>query len=156
MASLSAASVISSMRCLAISPVSATGSRLLFAPITHSSTMFSPNSGLAKSGVFATACCLSRGLHTTTSSLKSYKSSMKTPGEAMDQPKKWNAYNKVLLPPQQPVETRRPAQVFHQRTQIRGSTLRMWYAASAIRGMSIDDALDYCTFSTKKGTEQSW
>ena len=151
----SAASLVNSLRCL-MSTSSGSGRKILSAHILRATETFTPSAELLGSGVLSTMGVASRGFQTTSQSLG--KSNSKSPGEAMDQPKKWTAYNKVLLPPQQPTESRRPAQVFHQRTMIRGSNLRMWYAAQAIRGMSIDDALDYCRFSNFKGTlvRESW
>jgi hypothetical protein len=87
------------------------------------------------------------GLHTSSCRLLTKKS----PQEALDGPRKWPAYNTIVLPPQTPMEPRRAAQCFHHRTQIRHSQLKLWYAAQMIRGLSIDDALNQLTFNSKKG-----
>ncbi|XP_055357771.1 39S ribosomal protein L22, mitochondrial-like [Paramacrobiotus metropolitanus] len=80
-------------------------------------------------------------------------SKYKAPTEALEGPKKWPAYNNVVLPPQLPNEPRRPAQVFHMRTQIRHSEHKLWYAAMMIRGMSIDEALRQLTLNPRKSCQ---
>lgn len=70
-----------------------------------------------------------------------------------DGPQKWLAYNKKIYPPQEPHEERRPAFVCHQRTNIKYSPWKMWYIASMIRGMSVDEAIKQLKFVLKKGAK---
>ncbi|OQV16616.1 putative 39S ribosomal protein L22, mitochondrial [Hypsibius exemplaris] len=76
----------------------------------------------------------------------------KTPSQALEGPRKWPAYNTIVLPPQEREEPRRAAQCFHMRTQIRYSMQNLWYSAQMIRGLSIDDALNQLEFHNKKGS----
>ncbi|KAL5011383.1 hypothetical protein ScPMuIL_009934 [Solemya velum] len=68
------------------------------------------------------------------------------------EPKTWLTYNDIVYPPQKPGEPRRPADIFNMRTNIRSSHKKMWYTASMIRGMTIDEALKQLTFNKKKAS----
>lgn len=93
--------------------------------------------------------------------------------EKQDGQKKWPSYNKKIFPPQTPDEERRPAVSFdtihpiskhfhlrflwslqyicHVKQNIHYSPFKMWYVASFIRGMTIDEALRQLSFCHKKG-----
>ncbi|XP_003697870.1 39S ribosomal protein L22, mitochondrial [Apis florea] len=60
-------------------------------------------------------------------------------------------YNNVVFPPQKPNEERRPGYVCHVRKNIKYSPLKMWYIASFVRGMSVDEAVKQLSFLKKKG-----
>uniref|UniRef100_A0A182U201 Large ribosomal subunit protein uL22m n=1 Tax=Anopheles melas TaxID=34690 RepID=A0A182U201_9DIPT len=66
-------------------------------------------------------------------------------------PQRWLQYNKVIYPPQQPDEPARPAYVCHQKTNIKYSPKKMWYVASFVRGMTVDEAVRQLSFVDKKG-----
>ncbi|XP_062979397.1 large ribosomal subunit protein uL22m [Elgaria multicarinata webbii] len=66
---------------------------------------------------------------------------------------KWEKKNRIVYPPQQPGEPRRPAEIYHCRREIKYSKDKMWYLAKLIRGMSIDQALAQLEFSDKKGAK---
>ncbi|CAG0914322.1 unnamed protein product [Notodromas monacha] len=66
-------------------------------------------------------------------------------------PKKWLKHNDEVYPPQAPGEERRPAFVCHMKTNLKYSPWKMWYIASLIRGMSIDEAVKQLSFINKKG-----
>ncbi|KAJ7316524.1 hypothetical protein JRQ81_002686 [Phrynocephalus forsythii] len=66
---------------------------------------------------------------------------------------KWERKNKIVYPPQQPGEPRRPAEIHHCRRDIKYSKDKMWYVAKMIRGMSIDQALAQLEFNDKKGAK---
>ncbi|XP_053948723.1 39S ribosomal protein L22, mitochondrial [Anastrepha ludens] len=66
-------------------------------------------------------------------------------------PRKWLQYNKVVHPPQKPDEEPRKAYVCHLRTNIKYSPDKMWYIASFVRGMSVDEAVKQLSFVLKKG-----
>ncbi|KAL1509022.1 hypothetical protein ABEB36_003828 [Hypothenemus hampei] len=66
-------------------------------------------------------------------------------------PTHWLDYNKKIYPPQTPDEEPRKAYVCHQRTNIKYSPFKMWYIASLIRGMSVDEAIRQLKFVLKKG-----
>lgn len=66
-------------------------------------------------------------------------------------PRKWPIYNKKIFAPQLPGEERRPAYVCHMRTNIKYSPFKMWYVASMIRGMSVDEAIKQLSFVNKQG-----
>ncbi|XP_017770818.1 PREDICTED: 39S ribosomal protein L22, mitochondrial [Nicrophorus vespilloides] len=68
-------------------------------------------------------------------------------------PKRWLKYNDVIYPPQSPDEEPRPAFVCHQRTNIKYSPWKMWYIASLVRGMSVDEAIKQLKFVLKKGSK---
>lgn len=68
-------------------------------------------------------------------------------------PRKWLRYNKIIYPPQLPHEERRPAFVCHQRANIKYSPWKMWYVASLVRGMSVDEAIRQLKFVLKKGAK---
>ncbi|XP_062867777.1 39S ribosomal protein L22, mitochondrial [Trichomycterus rosablanca] len=67
--------------------------------------------------------------------------------------KNWERKNRILYPPQQKDEPRRPAEVHHCRRQIKYSKDKMWYLAKLIRGMTIDQALAQLEFNDKKGAK---
>jgi len=69
-------------------------------------------------------------------------------------PRKWPIYNRKIYPPQLPGEDQRPAFVCHWRANIKYSPWKMWYVASMIRGMSIEEALKQLSFVNKKGAVQ--
>nr|XP_014101441.1 39S ribosomal protein L22, mitochondrial [Bactrocera oleae] len=66
-------------------------------------------------------------------------------------PRKWLEYNKTVHPPQKPDEEPRKAYVCHMRTNIKYSPDKMWYIASFVRGMSVDEAVKQLSFVLKKG-----
>ncbi|KAM3925614.1 large ribosomal subunit protein uL22m [Leptodactylus fuscus] len=65
----------------------------------------------------------------------------------------WEMKNRVVYPPQLPDEPRRPAEVHHCRREIKYSKDKMWYLATLIKGMSIDQAIAQMEFSDKKGAK---
>ncbi|KAI7795975.1 39S ribosomal protein L22, mitochondrial isoform X1 [Triplophysa rosa] len=67
--------------------------------------------------------------------------------------KHWERYNRIVHPPQQKDEPRRPAEIYHSRRQIKYSKDKMWYLAKLIKGMTIDQALAQLEFSDKKGAK---
>ncbi|XP_055371236.1 39S ribosomal protein L22, mitochondrial [Condylostylus longicornis] len=70
-------------------------------------------------------------------------------------PRKWLEYNKIVYPPQMdPNEEPRKAFVCHMKTNIKYSPDKMWYIASFVRGMSIDEALKQLNFVLKKGAKE--
>ncbi|XP_032996248.1 39S ribosomal protein L22, mitochondrial [Lacerta agilis] len=66
---------------------------------------------------------------------------------------RWEKKNRMVYPPQQPGEPRRPAEIYHCRRHIKYSKDKMWYLAKLIRGMSIDQALAQLEFNDKKGAK---
>ncbi|ESN99874.1 hypothetical protein HELRODRAFT_113615 [Helobdella robusta] len=84
-----------------------------------------------------------RWLHTSTTLEKSYK--------VHGEPKIWLKYNDVVYPPLSPNEPHRPAEVVHQRSNIKYSQKKLWYIAHMIRGMSIDEAVKQLSFYERKG-----
>ncbi|KAF5282184.1 hypothetical protein FQR65_LT02881 [Abscondita terminalis] len=68
-------------------------------------------------------------------------------------PHKWLENNKKIYPPQQSHEERRPAFVCHQRTNIKYSPWKMWYIASMVRGLTVDEAIKQLKFVLKKGAK---
>ncbi|XP_059568919.1 large ribosomal subunit protein uL22m isoform X2 [Alligator mississippiensis] len=66
---------------------------------------------------------------------------------------KWEKKNRVVYPPQLPGEPRRPAVIYHCRREIKYSKDKMWYLATLIKGMSIDQALAQLEFNDKKGAK---
>ncbi|CAH0397421.1 unnamed protein product [Chilo suppressalis] len=69
----------------------------------------------------------------------------------INQPKNFLAYNKKVFPPQSDGDERRPAYVCHQKTNIKYSPKKMWYIASFVRGMTVDEAVKQLSFINKKG-----
>ncbi|XP_060792484.1 39S ribosomal protein L22, mitochondrial isoform X1 [Neoarius graeffei] len=67
--------------------------------------------------------------------------------------KNWEKKNRILYPPQEKDEPRRPAEIYHCRRQIKYSKDKMWYLAKLIRGMTIDQALAQLEFNDKKGAK---
>ncbi|CAH0560844.1 unnamed protein product [Brassicogethes aeneus] len=70
-------------------------------------------------------------------------------------PKKWLTYNDKVYPPQKPGEEPRPAFVCHQRSNIKYSPWKMWYIASMIRGMPVDEAIKQLKFVVLKGAKDA-
>ncbi|XP_054831214.1 39S ribosomal protein L22, mitochondrial isoform X2 [Eublepharis macularius] len=66
---------------------------------------------------------------------------------------KWEKKNRIVYPPQKPEESRRPAEIYHCRREIKYSMDKMWYLAKMIRGMNIDEALAQLEFNDKKGAK---
>ncbi|XP_067641544.1 large ribosomal subunit protein uL22m [Eurosta solidaginis] len=66
-------------------------------------------------------------------------------------PQKWLQYNKVVHPPQAPDEEPRKGYVCHMRCNIKYSPDKMWYIASFVRGMTVDEAVKQLSFVLKKG-----
>ncbi|CAB3224947.1 unnamed protein product [Arctia plantaginis] len=85
---------------------------------------------------------LSHNIHTSSSTLAWSKS---------DAPKRFLRHNKVIYPPQSADETPRPAFVCHQKTNIKYSPDKLWYIASFVRGMTVDEAVKQLSFVNKKG-----
>ncbi|XP_053574689.1 39S ribosomal protein L22, mitochondrial isoform X2 [Bombina bombina] len=71
----------------------------------------------------------------------------------MERSRNWEMKNKKVYPPQLPEEPQRPAEIFHCRKQIKYSKDKMWYLATLIRGMSIDQAIAQLEFNDKKGAK---
>lgn len=63
----------------------------------------------------------------------------------------WLDYNKKFFPIQSPDEERRPAYVCHMKANIKYSPKKMWYIASFVRGMTVDEAIKQLSFMHKKG-----
>lgn len=87
---------------------------------------------------------LAANLHTTTPLAKNWNG--RNTG-----PQRWMQYNKVIYPPQAPEEEPRPAYVCHQKTNIKYSPKKMWYVASFVRGMTVDEAVKQLSFVDKQG-----
>jgi len=66
-------------------------------------------------------------------------------------PRRWPRYNRQVYPPTGPEEPSRPAYICHMKTNIKYSPKKMWYIASMIRGMSVEEALKQLQFVNKKG-----
>ncbi|KAJ8724979.1 hypothetical protein PYW07_015937 [Mythimna separata] len=66
-------------------------------------------------------------------------------------PKRFLRHNKKIYPPQSPDEEPRPAFVCHQKTNIKYSPDKLWYIASFVRGMTVDEAVKQLSFVNKKG-----
>ncbi|KAI4489323.1 hypothetical protein M0804_004821 [Polistes exclamans] len=63
----------------------------------------------------------------------------------------WLDYNNNFFPIQSPDEERRPAYVCHMKANIKYSPKKMWYIASFVRGMTVDEAVKQLSFMHKKG-----
>ena len=63
----------------------------------------------------------------------------------------WPKYNRILYPPQARDEPRRSAFVHHMKTYIHIDYDKLWYPATMIRGMSIDEAIKQLSFKNQKG-----
>ncbi|CAN0275339.1 large ribosomal subunit protein uL22m [Petromyzon marinus] len=74
-------------------------------------------------------------------------------GAVLSRRRNWEPLNRVVYPPQQPGEERRPAEIFHCHRQIKYSKDKMWYLATLIKGLSVDEALAQLEFSDKKGAK---
>ncbi|XP_046978572.1 39S ribosomal protein L22, mitochondrial [Vanessa cardui] len=68
-----------------------------------------------------------------------------------DLPKTFLTFNKKIYPPQEIGEEPRPAFVCHQKTNIKYSPEKLWYVASLVRGMTVDEAIKQLSFVNKKG-----
>ncbi|KAJ8726956.1 hypothetical protein PYW08_015353 [Mythimna loreyi] len=66
-------------------------------------------------------------------------------------PKRFLLHNKKIYPPQSTDEEPRPAFVCHQKTNIKYSPEKLWYIASFVRGMTVDEAVKQLSFVNKKG-----
>ncbi|KAG6464337.1 39S ribosomal protein L22, mitochondrial [Manduca sexta] len=82
------------------------------------------------------------GFHTSATDLAWTKSNL---------PKTFLAHNKKVYPPQEIGEEPRPAFVCHQKTNFKYSPDKLWYIASFVRGMTVDEALKQLSFVHKKG-----
>ncbi|XP_077984520.1 large ribosomal subunit protein uL22m-like [Glandiceps talaboti] len=69
----------------------------------------------------------------------------------LSRPKKWEARNKIVYPPQVEGQPAMLAEIHHCRRQIKYSPRKMWYVATFIKNMWIDDALSQLQFVNKKG-----
>ncbi|XP_076319147.1 mitochondrial ribosomal protein L22 isoform X2 [Tachypleus tridentatus] len=67
--------------------------------------------------------------------------------------RKWPKKNDKVYPPQAPGEERRPAFVCHYRNQIKYSPDKLWYIATMIKGMSVEEAIKQLSFVPKKGAQ---
>ncbi|XP_077286553.1 mitochondrial ribosomal protein L22 [Arctopsyche grandis] len=65
--------------------------------------------------------------------------------------RKFVRHNQRIYPPQLPDEKPRPAFVCHQKMNIKYSPDKMWYVATLIRGMAVDEAIKQLNFVWKKG-----
>ncbi|KAI4501570.1 hypothetical protein M0802_003447 [Mischocyttarus mexicanus] len=65
---------------------------------------------------------------------------------------KWLDYNKTFFPIQSADEERRPAYVCHMKANLKYSPKKMWYIASFVRGMTVDEAVKQLSFMHKKGS----
>ncbi|XP_073835635.1 mitochondrial ribosomal protein L22 [Musca autumnalis] len=109
--------------------------------ISHGNLLKSSSSTLSRIGSPAVATA---GFHTSNALQARYN-------KHNTGPQKWLQYNKVVHPPQAPEEEPRKAYVCHMRTNIKYSPDKMWYIASFVRGMSVDEALKQLNFVLKKG-----
>ncbi|XP_032686817.1 39S ribosomal protein L22, mitochondrial [Odontomachus brunneus] len=96
-------------------------------------------SNATRTSNFIPACSLHLS-STCNTNLRKYKS-----------PNFFLQYNKTIFPPQKPDEPRRPAYVCHMKANIKYSLKKMWYIASFVRGMSVDEAVKQLSFISKKG-----
>ncbi|XP_060049357.1 large ribosomal subunit protein uL22m-like [Erinaceus europaeus] len=71
----------------------------------------------------------------------------------LDISRRWEKKNKIVYPPQMPGEPRGPAGIYHCGRQVKYNKDKMWYLATLIRGMSVDQALAHLEFCDKKGTQ---
>ncbi|CAH1267610.1 MRPL22 [Branchiostoma lanceolatum] len=63
----------------------------------------------------------------------------------------WDSKNRKVLPPQAPGEPRNPASIWVSRRNFKYSHYKLWYLATMVRGMSIDEALVQLQAISKKG-----
>lgn len=68
-----------------------------------------------------------------------------------DEPRAFMKYNKKVYPPQSLDEEPRPAFVCHQKTNFKYSPDKLWYIASFVRGMTVDEAMKQLNFINRKG-----
>lgn len=90
-----------------------------------------------------TSLQISRSLHVTPCLDKKHTE--------VNEPQLYMKYNDIVYPPQDPSEPRLPAEVVHQRTNIKYSTKNLMYIAYLIRGLSVDEATKQLSFYIKKG-----
>ncbi|XP_002737372.1 large ribosomal subunit protein uL22m-like [Saccoglossus kowalevskii] len=67
--------------------------------------------------------------------------------------RKWEAKNKIVYPPQKEGEPPRLAEIHHCKRNLKYSQRRMWYIATFIKNMWIDEALAELQFVNKKGAQ---
>jgi len=60
-------------------------------------------------------------------------------------------YNDKVFPPTLPGEEKNPAFVCHMKENIKYSPKKMWYIASFVRGMSVEEALKQLKYIPRKG-----
>ncbi|XP_078601871.1 large ribosomal subunit protein uL22m-like [Branchiostoma floridae x Branchiostoma japonicum] len=87
---------------------------------------------------------LARCLHTTTVARARDQ-------EDRDGKRRWDTKNRKVLPPQAPGEPRNPASIWVSRRNFKYSHHKLWYLATMVRGMSIDEALVQLQAISKKG-----
>lgn len=66
-------------------------------------------------------------------------------------PKRFIEHNNKIYPPQAIGEEQRPAFVCHQKINFKYSPDKLWYIASFVRGMTVDEAIKQLSFVNKKG-----
>uniref|UniRef100_A0A8C6T813 Large ribosomal subunit protein uL22m n=1 Tax=Neogobius melanostomus TaxID=47308 RepID=A0A8C6T813_9GOBI len=66
---------------------------------------------------------------------------------------RWEQKNRKVYPPQLPGEPRRPAEIYHSRRQFKYSKDKLWYLATLVKGLSIDEAIAQLEFNDKKGAK---
>ncbi|KPI91260.1 39S ribosomal protein L22, mitochondrial [Papilio xuthus] len=66
-------------------------------------------------------------------------------------PQSFLKHNRKIFPPQAIGEEPRPAFVCHQKTNFKYSPKKLWYIASFVRGMTVDEAIKQLSFVNKKG-----
>ncbi|XP_033115593.1 39S ribosomal protein L22, mitochondrial-like [Anneissia japonica] len=91
-------------------------------------------------------CCLNRVLNVAPSQCFHT-------GATSLQRRRWEKKNNVKYPPQKPGEPPRMAEVYHCRRQIKYSKDKMWYIATFIKGMMIDEALMQLDHINMKGAK---
>ncbi|XP_045763741.1 39S ribosomal protein L22, mitochondrial [Maniola jurtina] len=97
-----------------------------------------------KNSLFAVTvqCNLKNNLHTSARDFAWTKSKL---------PKEFLQFNKKIYPPQEIGESPRPAFICHQKTNIKYSPEKLWYIASFVRGMTVDEAIKQLSYVNKKG-----
>merc|ERR1712168_332915 len=73
-------------------------------------------------------------------------------GNPFNTPEKWLTYNDVVYSPREKSLPRRPAEIFHQRANIKYSYKKLWYTAVMIRGMPVDEAIKQLNFHLRQGS----
>ncbi|XP_034825286.1 large ribosomal subunit protein uL22m [Maniola hyperantus] len=95
-----------------------------------------------RSSLFEFQCNLKNNLHTSARDFAWTKSTL---------PKRFLQCNKKIYPPQEIGESPRPAFICHQKTNIKYSPEKLWYIASFVRGMTVDEAVKQLGYVNKKG-----